>query len=29
MWDGKDYDKIIWKLLKPEYKKLWEYQWTD
>jgi RNA ligase len=22
MWDGKDYDKIIWKLLKPEYKKL-------
>jgi len=23
MWDGKDYDKIIWKALKPEYKKLW------
>jgi T4 RnlA family RNA ligase len=22
MWDGKDYDKIIWKALKPEYKKL-------
>jgi hypothetical protein len=22
MWDGKDYDKIIWKSLKPEYKKL-------
>ena len=22
MWDGKDYDKIIWKLLKPQYKKL-------
>jgi RNA ligase len=22
MWDGKDYDKIIWKALKPEFKKL-------
>jgi RNA ligase len=22
MWDGKNYDKIIWKALKPEYKKL-------
>jgi len=22
MWDGKDYDKIIWRALKPEYKKL-------
>ena len=22
MWDGKDYDKIIWKLLKPEFRKL-------
>lgn len=22
MWDGKDYNKIIWKALKPEYKKL-------
>ena len=22
IWDGKDYDKIIWKLLKPEFRKL-------
>ena len=22
MWDGKDYDKIIWKALKPEFRKL-------
>jgi RNA ligase len=22
MWDGKDYDKIIWRALKPEFKKL-------
>ena len=22
MWDGKDYNKIIWKALKPEYRKL-------
>jgi RNA ligase len=22
MWDGKDYGKIIWKMLKPEYRKL-------
>ena len=22
MWDGKNYDKIIWKALKPEFKKL-------
>jgi hypothetical protein len=23
MWDGKTYDHIIWKQLKPEFMKLW------
>ena len=22
MWDGKDYDKIVWKLIRPEFRKL-------
>jgi hypothetical protein len=22
MWDGKPYDKLIWNILKPEWKKL-------
>jgi hypothetical protein len=22
MWDGKPYDKLIWNILKPEFKKL-------
>ncbi len=22
MWDGKPYDKLIWNVLKPEFKKL-------
>jgi hypothetical protein len=25
MWDEKPYDKLIWNILKPEFKKLWHY----
>jgi hypothetical protein len=25
MWDGKPYEKLIWNILKPEWKKLWKH----